>query len=251
MTSSWALSWAGGTDTGNVRLQNQDSFYCDPEGRFLILADGMGGHSGGEVASQLTTEAVQHTLETIDWKDPPSAKAVADACVRAATESLKRWVADHPEQQDLGTTLLIWMRSGEQVVLVSLGDSRIYLMREEAIFQLTFDQVIETELRRRGASRSQAARSPGAAYLSRCILANRECEPDVMTAELRDGDVWLLCSDGLTREIEAADMSQILAEVDTCGAQNCVDQLIQKALSHGGRDNVTVIVAKTDLNSVS
>jgi PPM family protein phosphatase len=241
--ASWTLSWAGGTDKGKVRQQNQDSFYIDPNGRFMILADGMGGHSGGEIASQRTVEAVREALEAIDWLEAPSAQAVAELCVSKANHSLQQWVEDHPEHADLGTTLLIWIRVGAQIYLVSLGDSRIYLYRQEGLFLLTFDQVIENELRKKGVSREQAARSQGAAYLSRCILANRICVPDVLETKISQGDVWLLCSDGLTREVASDEISAALDAVRSDGPEACVEVLIQKAVNNGGRDNVTVVIA--------
>ena len=137
----------------------------------------------------------------------------------------------------------MWIRTKEKIFIFSLGDSRVYLFREGALFQLTFDQTIETELRRRGASRNQAARSPGAAYLSRCVLANRTCDPDVFEVDIRQGDTWLLCSDGLTREVENEEISAVLSEIKKNGSQLCVQTLIAKALENGGRDNVTVVVA--------
>jgi protein phosphatase len=242
--AQWTLSWAGGTDRGKVRQQNQDAFYIDPDGRYMILADGMGGHSGGEIASQRTVEAVNEALSNIDWLEAPSAQTIAELCVAKANNSLQEWVAQHPEHADLGTTLLIWIRTETKIYLVSLGDSRIYLYRKEGLFLLTFDQVIENELRKKGVSREQASRSQGAAYLSRCVLANRICVPDVLETKISEGDVWLLCSDGLTREVPWDDISEALNSVQVRGAEACVEDLIQKAVTNGGRDNVTVVIAR-------
>lgn len=245
MTSStWTLSWAGATDQGKVRTQNQDYFYIDPDGHFLILADGMGGHSGGEIASERTVLAVKEILEGVDWGNPPTPHVFAQMCIAAAIDSLRSWVEEHREQHDMGTTLVVWIRMRDKVVLFSLGDSRIYLLRDGGLFQLTFDQIIESELRRRGATRNQAARSPGAAYLSRCVMANRSCEPDVMEVEIKQGDLWLLCSDGLTREVENIDIRETLSTFNSHGAQVCAQKLIEKALENGGRDNVTVVAAR-------
>jgi serine/threonine protein phosphatase PrpC len=242
-TSTGTLTWAGITHTGRVRTQNQDNFYLDPQGRFLILADGMGGHAGGEVASLLTVTAVQRLLESLDWNVLPPAEELAERCISSAVEALSTWVDTHEHQKDLGTTLLIWVRAEQKVILMSLGDSRIYLMRDNQLFQMTLDQVIESELRKRGASRMQAARSPGAAYLSRCVLAKKICTPDVMEVEIRSGDIWLLCSDGLTREVESPEIESILSVCPTEGAEYCVEKLLKRALEQGGRDNVTVIAA--------
>lgn len=244
MSAQWKLSWAGATDQGKVRSQNQDSYYGDPRGRFLILADGMGGHSGGEIASQLTVDAVIGVLNELDWDNLPPAQTIVETCVHAATHSLREWVKTHPEQSDLGTTLLLWIRNQQQVILASLGDSRIYLMRDDRLFQVTFDQVIESELRRRGASREQAARSPGAAYLSRCILASRICEPDVLCIDSQPQDAWLLCSDGLTREVEHQDIMEIMGRFRSQPPKETVNALVEQALHNGGRDNVTVILAR-------
>lgn len=239
--ATWTCTWAGSTHQGKVRLQNQDQFYIDPDGRFFILADGMGGHSGGEVASERTVEAVRETIDALDWNALPETHTIAKKCIEAATESLRQWIAENTENEDMGTTLLVCFRNNGKIGLFSLGDSRIYLQRDNRLFQLTFDQVIESELRRRGASRNQASRSPGAAYLSRCVLASRACEPDVMDVEIRTGDLWLMCSDGLTREVENAEIQASLSVFKDNGAKHCVEELISKALDNGGRDNVTVI----------
>lgn len=246
MSATWNLSWAGATDQGKVRSQNQDNYYGDPLGRFLVLADGMGGHSGGEVASQLTVDAVIGVLNELDWDALPSPHDLVQQCISAAIDSLKNWAKVHPEQSDLGTTLLLWVRNNDKIILASLGDSRIYLMRENRLFQVTLDQVIETEYRRRGDTREHAAKSPGAAYLSRCILASRSCEPDVICMDSHPGDLWLMCSDGLTREVEQATIHDILLSLKERPEEESVKVLIERALDHGGRDNVTVIVAKAN-----
>jgi protein phosphatase len=249
MSSTLSLLWSGATDQGKVRKQNQDSYFGDPRGRFLILADGMGGHSGGEIASQLTVDATAGVLNDVNWEELPSPEDLVEACVTAATDSLKNWVKSHPEQSDLGTTLLLFIRDGSRIILASLGDSRIYLRRAGGLYQITFDQVIETELRRRGADRNQAAKSPGAGYLSRCILASRTCDADVMCIEGQPYDEWLLCSDGLTREVEHDKIKEILVNSEHKTPQESADALIEQALENGGRDNVTVIVARTPHSS--
>lgn len=249
MPANWNVSWSGATDQGKVRSQNQDNYYGDPRGRFLIVADGMGGHSGGEIASQITVDAVIGVLNEVDWDDLPSAEELVDQCVKAATDGLKEWVKTHPDQSDLGTTLLLWIRSHGRVILASLGDSRIYLLRENRLFQITFDQTIESELRRRGATRDQAFKSPGSAYLSRCILASRICEPDIISIDSRDSDVWMLCSDGLTREVDNEVIHEMMMRLFQRPPRDTVHALVERALQNGGRDNVTVVVAK--LNSTT
>jgi protein phosphatase len=246
MTALWRVSWAGATDQGKIRSQNQDCFFGDPQGRYLILADGMGGHSSGEIASQTTVESVTGVLESFDWKQLPDAEKMVDRCVQTSAENLRKWVKAHPDDADLGTTLLIWIRKDNQIVLGSLGDSRIYLMRDKQLFQITCDQTIETELRRRGAGRAQALNTVGSSYLSRCILASRRCEPDIIQIESKPGDIWLLCSDGLTREVDTEVIEDILAANIDTSPQESVDALIRQALENGGRDNVTVVVARID-----
>jgi protein phosphatase len=228
-----------------VRHQNQDSYFGDPKGRFLILADGMGGHSGGEIASQLTVDAIMGVLNELDWDELPEPDVLVETCITAATDSLKNWVKTHPEQSDLGTTLVLLIKDGTHIILASLGDSRIYLRRNGGVYQVTFDQVIETELRRRGADRNQAAKSPGAGYLSRCILASRQCDADILCIEGLADDEWLLCSDGLTREVEHDVIKEILNACSERTLQESAQALVEKALENGGRDNVTVIVART------
>lgn len=244
MASSWSLVVSSATDQGKVRLQNQDNSYVDPQGRYLALADGMGGHLGGEFASRLTIEAVNDILTGLDWTDLPSPETIVENCIFAATEKLKEWVTVHPEQADLGTTLLLLIRNQEQIIIASLGDSRIYLLRDNRLFQMTFDQTIESELRRRGATRDLAAASPGANYLSRCILATRMCEPDIMCIDSRLNDVWLLCSDGLTREVDDFSIQQMMIDYKDSSPEALARALVDKALAQGGRDNITVMIAK-------
>jgi PPM family protein phosphatase len=238
----FSLSWAGMTDIGHVRGVNQDAYYAN-RGLF-ILADGMGGHTAGEIASSLAIQSVRSFLES---KRPSSPaldieKSLVQA-VRIANEDILEDAERHIERGDMGTTLVIAWAVGSCLWYTHVGDSRLYRWNGQTrtLGLLTEDHTLVAELVAKGSlSPEIAEQHPYRHVLSRC-LGRSDLEVDlVKKIPLIPGDRYLLCSDGLTREVSDPEIGQtLLACPDD---QPAAETLVRKANEHGGRDNITVVL---------
>ncbi len=230
-----ALRYAVRSDRGLVRGNNEDSAYAGP--RLLAIADGMGGHAAGEVASKIAVAAVEHLDEDRPVGDLLAAlrHAVEDANQRIA-ESIK---ADS-ELDGMGTTLTALRFTGGQVGLVHVGDSRAYLLRGEHLSQITHDDTYVQSLVDSGKlTAEEASHHPRKSVILRALMG-ADVDPDVSIREARAGDRYLLCTDGLSDVVTAPTLLEALSEGDP---QECADRLVELALRGGGPDNVTCIVA--------
>jgi PPM family protein phosphatase len=229
------LHYAVRSDLGLVRSNNEDSVYAGP--RLLAIADGMGGHAAGEVASKIVISA----LEGLD-EDRPVADllgALRDA-VLEANRRIAEAVRSSKELEGMGTTLTALRFAGGQVGLVHVGDSRGYVMRGDQLAQITHDDTYVQYLVDSGKlTPDQAKEHPRKSVILRALLGT-EVEPDVSIREARAGDRYLLCTDGLSDVVTAETILETLRIPD---AQESADRLVELALRGGGPDNVTVIVA--------
>ncbi|HEY3632832.1 MAG TPA: Stp1/IreP family PP2C-type Ser/Thr phosphatase [Jatrophihabitantaceae bacterium] len=230
-----ALRYAVRSDRGLVRGNNEDSVYAGP--RLLVVADGMGGHAAGEVASKIAVAAVEHLDE-----DRPVGDLLA--ALRRAVEDANQRIADSikvdSELEGMGTTLTALRFAGGQVGLVHVGDSRAYLLRGENLTQITHDDTYVQSLVDSGKlTAEEASHHPRKSVILRALMG-ADVDPDVSIREARAGDRYLLCSDGLTDVVTATTLLEALSEGDT---QECADRLVELALRGGGPDNVTCIVA--------
>ena len=230
-----ALRYAVRSDKGLVRGNNEDSVYAGP--RLLAIADGMGGHAAGEVASTTVINA----LERLD-EDHPVEDLLGD--LRAAFEQANRDVANavdaDPSLDGMGTTLTALRFAGSRVGLVHVGDSRAYLARGGTFAQITHDDTYVQSLVDSGKlTEEEAQHHPRKSVILRAITGT-EVEPDVSIRQARVGDRYLLCSDGLSDVVSAETLAETLMEGDP---QECADRLVDLALRGGGPDNVTCIVA--------
>lgn len=230
-----ALRYAVRSDKGLVRSNNEDSVYAGP--RLLAIADGMGGHAAGEVASTTVINA----LERLD-EDHPVEDLLGE--LRTAFEQANREVANavdaDPSLDGMGTTLTALRFSGSRVGLVHVGDSRAYLSRGGMFAQITHDDTYVQSLVDSGKlTEEEAQHHPRKSVILRAITGT-EVEPDVSIREARVGDRYLLCSDGLSDVVSAETLAETLSVGDP---QECADRLVDLALRGGGPDNVTCIVA--------
>lgn len=233
--SRLALRYAVRSDRGLVRGNNEDSVYAGP--RLLALADGMGGHAGGEVASKIVIAAMERLDEDrpIDDLITTLRDAVADA-----NHSLAATVARDPDLDGMGTTLTALRFTGARVGLVHVGDSRGYLLRDGRLTQITHDDTYVQSLVDVGRlTLDEAFHHPRKSVILRA-LSGVDVDPDVSIREAHAGDRYLLCSDGLTDVVRAETLLEALSEG---GPQDCADRLVQLALRGGGPDNVTCVVA--------
>ncbi len=229
------LRYAVRSDLGLVRNNNEDSVYAGP--RLLAIADGMGGHAAGEVASKI----VIGTLEPLDEdrRIDDLMRALRDA-VGDANHRIAEAVRRDTELEGMGTTLTALRFVGGQVGLVHVGDSRAYLLRHNHLAQITHDDTYVQYLVDSGKLTPDEAKDhPRKSVILRALLGT-EVEPDVAIREAREGDRYLLCSDGLSDVVSTETILDTLGIEDT---QECADRLVELALRGGGPDNVTVIVA--------
>ncbi|HEU5267504.1 MAG TPA: protein phosphatase 2C domain-containing protein [Jatrophihabitans sp.] len=229
------LRYAVRSDLGLVRTNNEDSVYAGP--RLLAIADGMGGHAAGEVASKI----VIGTLEPLDEdrRVDDLMHTLRDA-VAEANRRIAEAVQQRRELEGMGTTLTALRFVGSQVGLVHVGDSRAYLMRHNQLAQITHDDTYVQYLVDSGKlTLDEAKDHPRKSVILRALLGT-DVEPDIAIREARAGDRYLLCSDGLS---DVVSTETILDTMRIDDPQDCADRLVELALRGGGPDNVTVIVA--------
>ncbi|MDD2858706.1 MAG: protein phosphatase 2C domain-containing protein [Candidatus Nanopelagicales bacterium] len=229
------LRYAARSDVGLVRPGNEDSGYAGP--RLLVVADGMGGHAAGELASA-TAVAMLAELDASPPADPLT--AMADVVDRIGS-TLVDLVQEDVEVEGMGTTVtgIYWL--GERIAIVHVGDSRAYLLRDGELVQLTHDHTyVQTLVDSGQISEEEAATHPRRSLLMRALDGISPVEADLSVREARVGDRLLLCSDGLSGVLTGEEIHTLLATGEPTG---CVTRLVDRALEHGAPDNVTVVVA--------
>ena len=226
------------TDIGKLRKQNEDAAWFDEARAVFAVADGMGGHLAGEVASRMAIEAVQRMAKE---NDVPGIAALRDA-VAGAHETILAHAQSHIECAGMGTTLSVLWLSRSYAYIAHVGDSRIYRMRAGSLSQITQDHSLVEELVRAGLiTREQARTHPRRNIITRALGTHGENEPDLLVTDVQDGDVFLLCTDGLTGMVTDAQIERMLLENDM---ESAADALLAAALDAGGRDNVTLILCE-------
>ena len=257
-----------GSHVGMVRSNNQDSGYAGY--RLFLVADGMGGHAGGDVASALTAQAMARVdapirparkpapegapvteatspLEVINpaLDDPEQAAKLLRDQLMQTNRMLRSTVGDRPELAGMGTTFSGFVTVDDELALAHIGDSRLYLLRDDKLTQITKDHTFVQRLVDSGRITEEEAKThPRRSVLMR-VLGDVESQPEIDTSvlETQPGDVWLLCSDGLCGYVEDIDIERILLR--RTSLQGAVDSLIDKSLAHGAPDNVTVVLVET------
>lgn len=226
------------TDTGRRRQKNDDTPLV-VEGRLFAVADGMGGYAGGDVASATAVEVLQRV-----FADDPTADGLEEGIVQAGLAVQQKSQSD-PDLRQMGTTLsavaLVDSPEGEVFAVAHIGDSRIYLLRDGELSQLTDDHTVPEDLKRAGQlSEEEAAVDPRRHIITRVLGPSGEYAPDMQTLVPYHGDRLLLCSDGLTDELEDSQIAHVLRSV--ADPEEAARRLVEQANQHGGRDNVTVVV---------
>jgi PPM family protein phosphatase len=229
------LRYAARSDVGLVRSNNEDSVYAGA--RLLALADGMGGHAAGEVASQLVIAALAHLDD-----DEPGGDLLAklDAAIRSGNSAIAAQVEMEPDLEGMGTTLTAILFAGNRLGLAHIGDSRGYLLRDGELTQITKDDTfVQTLVDEGRITREEAHSHPQRSLIMRA-LTGHEVEPTLTMREVSTGDRYLLCSDGLSDPVSD---ETILDALQIPDVTDSADRLIELALRGGGPDNVTVVVA--------
>jgi serine/threonine protein phosphatase PrpC len=236
-----ALRYAARSDVGVVRKGNEDSGYAGP--RLLVVADGMGGHAGGELASATAVATLAEMAD--DEMDQTEALTRLASGVEAAGSSIGLVVADNPDLAGMGTTVtaFYWLadHGGARIAIVHVGDSRAYLLRDGDFSQVTHDHTyVQTLVDSGRITAAEAQNHPRRNLLMRAVDGVQRAEPDLSVREARLGDRYLLCSDGLPGVVTPDEIARTLASREPT---ICVTELVDLALSRGAPDNVTVVVA--------
>ena len=234
------LCFAGQTDTGVLRSVNQDHYYIDPQGRFFIVADGMGGHAGGQEASQIATKEIRAYLED-NWSASYSSRDLLKSAFDQANRGILSDQDNHPERRDMGTTAVVLLCRQEQQWCAHIGDSRLYRWLNSSLSQISEDHTwVARALKSGDITAAQARVHPWRHVLSQCLGRSDLQPPDVQRLEFQVGDLFLLCSDGLTEEITDEEIASCLQSGNSCAEKAA--KLIEAAKKAGGSDNITVVV---------
>jgi len=232
---------AGLTDPGMVRPYNQDSYHIDSDNRFFIVADGMGGHAAGQEASRIAKDTICQYLEE-KWSAPQSSEALLEEAFLAANQAILADQKTHPEREDMGTTAVAVMVRDGEVWCANLGDSRIYRWRDSEVEQMTHDDTWVAQAVAAGHIDPGDARShPLRHVLAQCLGREDLGEVEVRSVEAKAGDRFLLCSDGLTEELPDPLIASYMQSSDL---EQVTNKLVSAAKEMGGRDNITVVVAR-------
>jgi serine/threonine protein phosphatase PrpC len=240
------LTARGKTDRGLVRANNEDNFVLDEKLGLLVVADGMGGHASGETASQLAVNIIrdyfqgaQKLIGDYDASCSPASNKLKSA-ILLANQAVYEAAQSSPQLKGMGTTIAAVLLTGNKASIAHIGDSRVYLVRSGDIEQLTDDHsVVNEQVRLALITKEEASQSQIKNILTKALGIGPDMEPDLHEMTLFDGDILLLCSDGLHGMVSD---ETILATVISADDPDTVcDSLVGKALENGGGDNVTVV----------
>ncbi len=239
------LSATAGTDQGKIRDHNEDAYFTDVEHGVFIVADGLGGHAGGEVAAGMVVSHLPSLLDTALSPDIPLCSPVTVKAVYQAIGTLNRLVCEagrrQPELAGMGSTLVLALIRQGAMLMAHAGDSRAYLLHNGRLVRLTRDHSVIQEMLDAGLiTPGEAAVHPSRAMVTQCIGTPGAVSPDIRCLDFRSGDRLLLCSDGLTNMIADPLIENILeqrTDLDTVSRD-----LLQAANDAGGEDNITAVV---------
>jgi protein phosphatase len=238
------LRAAAGSDVGRRRAANEDHYALAPEIGLYLVADGLGGHVAGQIASELAAEAALSALRTLQGTGMSLAEKLRYAVI-AANREVHETARRRPELAGMGTTLVTLLAQEGRAALAQGGDCRAYLVRGGRIRQLTDDHSLVGELvRRHEISPADAREHPQRHVLTRALGVRSSVEADLAELTPEAGDVFVLCSDGLTGRVQDEEIARTATDVDD--PQEAVDALIRLANERGGEDNITVAIVRCE-----
>lgn len=229
----------GITDIGQIRSSNQDSFYIDTNGKWCVVADGMGGHNGGETASKIAVETVKENMIGFD-KDDFSEK-FRELCQKANT-AIYNAASEDESLYGMGTTIVLCGFSKNKATVAHIGDSRAYLLSGNKLKRITRDHSVVQDLLDNGTiTEEQAKVHPQKNYITRAVGTDKDVEPDISTLTFKKNDSIIICSDGLTSMVDDSAILEISRDNSPGVA---VQKLAALANIKGGTDNITVVIAR-------
>jgi PPM family protein phosphatase len=236
---------AARTDAGLVRSGNEDHYAMLSERGIFIVADGMGGHAAGEVASEMAVRITSHAIGSLRGMSDEEASDRVRTAIQAANDAIFERTVSEGDKQGMGTTATVLVLREGRYLIGQVGDSRAYLLRDGQLLQLTKDHTYVQELVDAGLITADQARvHPCSGIITRCLGGSREMVPDIYFGSLEQGDILLLASDGLTGMLEDDQLIRILSSDGE--PRHWVDRMITEANRRGGRDNITAIVVRTE-----
>jgi PPM family protein phosphatase len=238
---------AAKSDVGRVRTNNEDRLLIDEPLGLLVVADGMGGHAGGEVASAMAVTAVAAYVKNSLVRAGPANQTAAllRAAIRTADEAIWTHAYTHHDLRGMGTTVVLALCQGEQVHIAHVGDSRAYLLHHGQLRQLTEDHSVVARLIKTGRLTPRRGRTHPLRHQITRSLGSRQAVADLLCMTWQAGDYLLLCSDGLTNMVEDPDIKELILQGNTDLRAAC-EALVTRANANGGEDNTSVILAYHD-----
>jgi len=246
------LRIAARTDQGRIRHNNEDNFYVREDRGLLVVADGMGGHASGEVASRLAVDVIRDYFDDAEGEKPfvgdfddrcQETTNRLGAAIRLANMAIHEAAQGNPKYAGMGTTVAAVLIQGNRMGIAHVGDSRVYLARAGDLSQLTDDHsLVAEQVKRELISPEEALAAENRNILTRALGIVPEVKVDLGEMTLADGDRVLLCSDGLSTMVTDEDMLAVLEQA--ADVEAACETLVQMANDHGGRDNVTVVLAE-------
>jgi PPM family protein phosphatase len=230
------------SDQGKVRTSNEDWFVAEPEENVFLVADGMGGHAAGEIASQIAASTVRETILGISLD--PAPEELLQLAVQNANTQVYETQKLQPEYRGMGSTLTVLLFRDTRFYVAQVGDSRAYLLRSGKLIQLTRDHSLVWPLFESGVlSKDDISRHPQKNLITRSIGTHPQVDVDLESDPVVEGDIFLLCSDGLTDVLSDHEIRDVLATRGK-NPQEISDMLVRAANAGGGPDNITVIVVR-------
>lgn len=231
---------SGDTHTGLVRTHNEDAFGIYPDLSLYVIADGLGGHAGGEVASRLAVECIRDNIIS-DYNILREKRTNLISTIKLANKKIAQEASKDHNLRDMGTTIVAVKVENDTALVAHVGDSRAYLIRDDGITQITKDHtVVEDYIKAGLLTREEAVYNPYKSALSRALGIAGDAEVDISDVKLRTGDTLLLCTDGLTNMMSDSDILNTVKELRP-SPEGITKGLINLAIKNGGIDNITVI----------
>ncbi len=239
-----------GTDVGKIRKVNQDAYFYseNKELPLFVVADGMGGHNAGEIASCLAIKTIKNnffSLQDYLLNKDISIPHFINSTLKKANKEILNKSLEKEELNGMGTTVTLTFVEGSKVYVGHIGDSRAYLLRNNKLIQITTDHSLVRELVKNGSiTEKEALNHPQRNIITRALGTDKELKVDILSKNIKRNDILILCTDGLTNMVDKKMIKEILQT--NCDLQKASDKLIEIANEFGGVDNITVLLIKID-----
>ncbi len=240
----------GCTDVGRTRPMNEDGYYIseysqEVDALYAVVADGMGGHQAGEVASAMAIQYISEHINNGFTADMTMAdiKDLLVSVLKQANSAVYQRSAGEPACQGMGTTITLCFLLGDQGLVAHVGDSRAYMLRKGTLHQITTDHSLVQELLQKGQiTAEEAVNHPQKNVITRALGTDAGVEIDLYEFAVQPEDMLLLCTDGLSNMLQVDELVAALAEFQGCSLERLTEQLVQKANAKGGVDNITAVL---------